>query len=106
GENAPGGARSFLDDKRRLTGGFAYLAWPQHYGTTGVMTFLLGPDGTVFQKDLGSETDAAVEIMKTYDPDLGWTLVDISGGWRGARENPAPAATTSSPIAAAAENTR
>ncbi|HET9018029.1 MAG TPA: DUF2950 family protein, partial [Acetobacteraceae bacterium] len=76
GPNAPGGARSFLDGGH-LTGGFAYLAWPVRYGATGLMTFLLGPDGTLFQKDLGPRTDDAADTMKTYDPDLGWTLLKL-----------------------------
>ena len=76
GENAPGGAHSFLEGGR-LERGFAYVAWPVHYGETGVMTFLLGPDGTVFQKDLGTGTDAAVAELRSYDPDLSWTLVKV-----------------------------
>ncbi len=77
GPSAPGGARSFLVGGR-LTAGFAYIAAPQHYGTTGVMTFLLGPDGTLFQKDLGPHTEDVAEAIKTYDPDLTWTLVRIA----------------------------
>ena len=77
GASAPGGARSFLVGGR-LTAGFAYLASPEHYGTTGVMTFLLGPDGTLFQKDLGAHTDELADAVKAYDPDLTWTLVRIA----------------------------
>lgn len=77
GPNAAGGARSFLVSGR-LTRGFAYIAWPVRYGTTGVMAFLLGPDGTIFQKDLGPHTDALAEATRAYDPDLSWTLVRIA----------------------------
>ncbi len=77
GPGAPGGARSFLADER-LTGGFAYLAWPVRYGSTGLMTFLLGPDGTLFQKNLGPRTDEAADAMRSYDPDLTWTLVRVA----------------------------
>ena len=77
GANAPGGTRSFLVGGR-LSAGFAYLAWPVRYGTTGVMTFLLGPDGTIFQKDLGPHSDELADAMKSYDPDLTWALVRIT----------------------------
>ncbi len=77
GPNAPGGARSFLVGGR-LTGGYAYIAWPAHYGTTGVVTFLLGPDGSLFQKDLGPHTDELADATKTYDPDLTWALLRIT----------------------------
>jgi hypothetical protein len=77
GPNAPGGARNFLVNGR-LAGGFAYIAWPVRYGTTGVMTFLLGPDGSIFQKDLGARTDEIVDATKSYDPDLSWALVRVA----------------------------
>lgn len=76
GPNAPGGARSYLAHGR-LTEGFAYIAWPVRYGVTGVMTFLLGPDGTIFQKDLGPGTNGAVTELRSYDPDLSWALVQV-----------------------------
>jgi len=77
GQSAPGGARSFLEGGR-LSAGFAYVAWPVRYGVTGVTTFLLGPDGMIFQKDLGNDTDGAVAEMRTYDPDLTWALVKVA----------------------------
>lgn len=77
GPNAPGGARSFLADGR-LTGGFAYIAWPVRHGVTGLMTFLIGPDGTIFQKDLGPRTDDLADATHSYDPDLSWALVRVS----------------------------
>ena len=39
-----------------MTGGFALVAWPAEYDVTGVMTFVVGDDGVVRQKDLGTGT--------------------------------------------------
>ena len=36
-----------------MSGGFALVAWPSQYGATGIMTFIVGPDGVVREKDLG-----------------------------------------------------
>ena len=40
----------------KMTGGFAVLAYPAEYRNSGIMTFIVGKDGTVFQKDLGEKT--------------------------------------------------
>jgi hypothetical protein len=68
GTHAPGGAKSYVVDGE-MTGGFALLAWPSQYDATGVMTFLVGGDGVVWQKDLGKETSAAAPKITAYDPD-------------------------------------
>jgi len=69
GKNAPGGARSYLDGEKRLTGGFAVVAWPATYDNSGVMTFVVNQRGIVFQKDLGLETAKVVTGIQSYDPD-------------------------------------
>jgi len=73
GANAPGGAKSYLDESGLLTGGFAVVAWPAKHGNSGVMTFITNHYGLVFQKDLGTETEAAVAAIQGYDPDASWT---------------------------------
>lgn len=72
GKNAPGGERSYLDKKGRMTRGFAAIGWPAKYGNSGVMTFQINQQGLVFQKDLGAETEAAVAAISVYDPDDSW----------------------------------
>ena len=74
GPGAPGGARSYVVDGR-MVGGFALVAYPAEYGTTGIMTFIVDKDGRVYQKDLGEKTDTTAVTMTTYDPDATWKLV-------------------------------
>ena len=77
GANANGGARDYFKDGV-LTEGFALIAWPADYGSSGVQTFIVNQDGVVFQKDLGEETAAAADAIKTFDPDSSWTAVDAA----------------------------
>ena len=74
GPNANGGARDYFKGGL-LTEGFALVAWPADYGSSGVMTFIVNQDGVVFQKDLGAETATAVESIQTFDPDSSWTAI-------------------------------
>ena len=59
----------------RMTGGFAMVAWPAVFGSSGIMTFIVGPDGDLYQKNLGSATSQIAAGMTTFDPDLTWTRV-------------------------------
>jgi hypothetical protein len=72
GKDAPGGAKSFVDAQGRMNGGFALLAWPAKYGSSGVMTFVVGAQGIVYQKDLGDDTEAAAAKILAFDPDASW----------------------------------
>ncbi|MFP5206629.1 MAG: DUF2950 domain-containing protein [Acidobacteriota bacterium] len=71
GPDAAGGAKSYLSDGK-MTGGFAFVGFPAEYRSSGVMTFLVGPDGVVYQKDLGPKTAQLAKSMKSYDPDGTW----------------------------------
>lgn len=72
GSNAPGGEKSYLDERGLLTRGFALLAWPAKYGSSGVMTFQVNQQGLVYQKDLGSDTAATAAHITAYAPDGSW----------------------------------
>jgi hypothetical protein len=72
GKNAPGGARSYLVDGQ-MTGGFAFVAYPAEYRSSGVMTFIVGQDGVVYEKDLGKKTTDIANAMKDYNPGPGWS---------------------------------
>jgi hypothetical protein len=71
GSGAKGGARDYVVDGK-LTGGFAVLAYPAAYRDSGIMTFLVGTDGVLYQKDLGETTTATAEALTEYDPAQGW----------------------------------
>jgi hypothetical protein len=72
GKDAPGGERSYLDAAGAMTAGFAAIAWPAKYGNSGIMTFSVGMQGIIFQKDLGADTANAVTAITAYDPDSSW----------------------------------
>jgi hypothetical protein len=42
------------------------------------MTFIVGPDGEVYQKDLGSDTARIAAAMTTFDPDLTWAHITLT----------------------------
>jgi len=71
GANVNGGAKSYIVDGK-MTGGFAYIAWPAEYRNSGVMTFLVNQDGIVYQKDLGAKTADLAKAMTAYNPDKTW----------------------------------
>ena len=77
GSNAPGGAINYVV-KGKMIGGFALIAWPAEYGNSGVMTFLVNHTGVVYQKDLGSRTNALAARITAFDPDQTWKKVDVA----------------------------
>jgi len=76
GASTPDGARTYIASGH-MTGDFALVAWPALYGASGIMSFIVNQEGTVFQKDLGPNTAWLGVTMEAYDPDLSWTRVDI-----------------------------
>jgi hypothetical protein len=74
GPNARGGAYDYKV-KDKLLGGFGVLAWPVRYWDTGVMSFIVNHDGTVFETDLGPDTAKKAAAMKSFDPGPGWAVV-------------------------------
>jgi hypothetical protein len=74
GSHAVGGAKDYVVDGK-MTGGFAFVAYPAEYGNSGVMTFLINQDGVLLQKDLGKTTTETAAAMTEFDPDAGWTQV-------------------------------
>ncbi|MGA8012978.1 MAG: DUF2950 domain-containing protein [Candidatus Acidiferrales bacterium] len=71
GASAPGGAKSYIANGK-MTGGFAFVAYPAEYRSSGVMTFIVGEDGVVYRKDLGKNTAVLAKAMKDYSPDSSW----------------------------------
>jgi len=75
GKDAPGGARDYIVDGK-LTGGFAFVAYPAEYRSTGVMTFLVNQDGTVYETDLGPKTQEIANSMDEFNPASSWKKVE------------------------------
>jgi hypothetical protein len=74
GDKAQGAAKDYIADGR-MTGGFAVVAYPTEYRNSGIMTFMIGTNGTLYQKDLGEETDKVAAAMTEYDPGDGWSAL-------------------------------
>jgi len=74
GASANGGAYDYLVDDR-MVGGFALLAYPARYKVSGVMSFIVNHDGTVYEKDLGQDMSELARSMTTFDPDDTWRAV-------------------------------
>ena len=71
GKDAPGGGKNYIVDGK-MTGGFAFVAYPAEYKSSGVMTFVVNEDGVVYQKDLGKKTEALAKAMKEYNANSSW----------------------------------
>jgi hypothetical protein len=71
GSSAPSGAKNYVVDGK-MTEGFAFVAYPAEYRSSGVMTFVVSADGVVYRKDLGRNSAALAKAMKDYNPDSSW----------------------------------
>jgi hypothetical protein len=78
GEAAPGGKTDYMSHGN-LTGGFALVAYPEHWDQSGIMTFIVDQDGKVYQRNLAEKTSQIAATMKEYNPDSNWTLVPDEG---------------------------
>lgn len=79
GPAAPGGAMTFTDAQGRLTRGFAIIAWPDRYDADGRSVFMVGPDGTVYERDFGDAAgaDEHTPPVDSFDPTPDWTVYPI-----------------------------
>jgi hypothetical protein len=75
GPDAPGGEIDFMVGGAMI-GGFGLAAAPAEYRVTGVMTFIVGPDGVVYEKDLGPDTLKTFQGMEKYNPDKTWNVTE------------------------------
>ena len=75
GAAAKGGARDYVVNGQ-LAKGFAFVAYPAEYRNSGVMTFIVNQDGTVYESDLGQDTAKLGAEMTEYNPDAGWSKVE------------------------------
>lgn len=75
GDGAPGGSGSYIVNGK-MTGGFAILATPVTYAETGIMTFMTGADGLVYERDLGPDTVKIAASIREFNPTDDWSLVE------------------------------
>jgi hypothetical protein len=74
GKHAGGAAFDYVVHGRAI-GGFAVVAYPAKYGSSGVMTFIVNQDGKVYQSDLGRDTARKAAAIRVFDPGPGWSPV-------------------------------
>ncbi len=72
GKDAPGGAYDYIVNGRMI-GGFGLVAYPARWGASGVMSFVCNHDGVVYEKNLGSDTQAIASKMTLFNPDATWS---------------------------------
>jgi hypothetical protein len=77
GPNAPGGVLNYVVNGKMI-GGFALVAYPADYANSGVVTFIVNHAGTVYEKDLGENTEAIAKTMTSFDPDKSWRKVETA----------------------------
>ena len=75
GPAAPLGQMDFVF-KGAMIGGFALAAAPAQYRVTGVQTFIVGPSGVVYQKDLGPDTLKTFASLDRFNPDKTWKATE------------------------------
>jgi hypothetical protein len=73
GASATGGAYDY-EVNGKLIGGFAVIARPATYGNSGVMSFIVNQDGTIYQSDLGPQTETLADQIQRFDPDSRWKV--------------------------------
>jgi Protein of unknown function (DUF2950) len=71
GDSAKAGAGSYIVNGE-MRGGFALLAIPAVYGSSGVMSFMVNQGGVVYEKDLGPDTTTGAAKINQFNPDSGW----------------------------------
>jgi hypothetical protein len=74
-KDAPGGAHDYMVNGKMI-GGFALVAYPATYASSGIMTFIVNHEGVVYQKDMGQNTETAAQAMTLFNPDSKWKKVE------------------------------
>jgi hypothetical protein len=75
GAHAPGGKYGYIINGNMIAG-YALVAYPDKWGNSGVMTFIINQQGRVYQKNLGPNTTKLAAAMTEYNPDPTWKLVE------------------------------
>jgi hypothetical protein len=75
GAAGDGGPMNYVVDGK-MTGGFAIVAYPAEYRSSGVKSFIVSGEGVVYEKDLDADTAKIAGTMRAFDPDSSWSRVD------------------------------
>jgi hypothetical protein len=74
GAHAPGGKHNYIINGNMIAG-YALVAYPDKWGRSGVMTFVVNQQGRIYEKNLGPKTAEIGGAMTEYNPDPTWKLV-------------------------------
>ena len=74
GAASPGGKYGYVINGNMIAG-YAFVAYPDKWGSSGVMTFIINQQGRVYEKNLGPNTAKVAAAMTEYNPDPSWKLV-------------------------------
>ena len=55
---------------------FAIVAYPAAYRSSGVMTFIMNPDGTAYENDFGEQTATAAKQVSSAPSSDSWKKVE------------------------------
>jgi hypothetical protein len=75
GAAAPGGAYSYVINGN-MVAGFALVAYPAHWGESGVMTFIVNQWGKVYERNLGEDSADVAAAMTEFNPDADWSAAE------------------------------
>ena len=74
GAAAPGGKYAYTINGNMIAG-YALVAYPAKWGSSGVMSFIINQQGRVYEKNLGPNTAKIAAALTEYNPDPTWKLV-------------------------------
>lgn len=75
GPNAPGGELTYMINGN-MVAGHALIAFPASYGETGIMSFMVGEAGVVYEADLGEDSLEIGAAITAFDPGAAWIIAD------------------------------
>jgi hypothetical protein len=88
GPDAAGGQYNYVINGN-MVAGFALVAYPAHWGESGIMTFIVNQDGKVYQRNLGPDSATTAAAMVAFNPGTNWT--EVVGDGLPVATPPAPA---------------
>ncbi|HXA14115.1 MAG TPA: DUF2950 domain-containing protein [Opitutaceae bacterium] len=74
GAAAPGGQYNYIINGNMIAG-FALIAYPAHWGESGIMTFIVNQQGKVYQCNLDENSTELAATITEFNPDSQWTPV-------------------------------